>query len=184
MNAINPPFPRTNPEKLAVFLATGGYFSLLPPRIADWIRAQEWGRGRIREGWTGSGISGAILGLVTYLILPPALATNILVILAGVLLSVWVSHNAERVLRTHDDPRIVIDEWIGCWIAMAGLRQGFGFEVLSAFVLFRIFDVFKGPWGARLQGLPGGWGVVMDDVAAGLIANFLARIIIIFVGVL
>jgi phosphatidylglycerophosphatase A len=42
--------------------------------------------------------------------------------------------------------------------------------MLAGLVLFRVFDVWKGPWGKNAAKLPGGWGVVMDDVAAGIIA--------------
>lgn len=171
-------------HRLPVFIATGFNFSLVPPLIADWVRLQPWGQNKIRPNWTGSGLAGAVLGLATYLLLPQWVVSNIFVIAAAVLFSVWVAHYAERIMGVHDDPRIVVDEWVGTWIAMAGLRHAFGFEVVAAFILFRIFDVYKGPWGHRLQRLPGGWGVVMDDVVAGLIANFFARIIIIIAGIL
>ncbi len=171
-------------DKVVVFLATGLYSSFLPPKLAVWAKKKPWGQKYFKESWTGSGIAGSILGIATYLLLPRAIATSLLALAAAMLLSVVVAHRAEKILWTHDDPRIVIDEWLGAWIAAAGLEHRFGFSIVVAFILFRIFDVFKGPWGARLQKLPGGWGVVMDDVAAGLIANFFARIIVVVVGVL
>ena len=171
-------------EKAAVFLATGFYSSSLPPKLAVRAKATEWGRKYLKESWTGSGLSGAVLGIITYLLLPYRIAFSLVAIALGIFFAVFVAHHAERVLGIHDDPRIVIDEWIGAWISAWGLRHHFGFEMVVAFILFRVFDVYKGPWGKRLQQLPGGWGVVLDDVAAGLIANFFARIVIVFAGVL
>jgi phosphatidylglycerophosphatase A len=46
--------------------------------------------------------------------------------------------------------------------------------LLGAF-FFRVFDVFKGPWGRAVSRLPGGWGVVADDLVAGVIAFFLTK---------
>jgi phosphatidylglycerophosphatase A len=173
-----------------VALATGFYSSLIPPKVWEWLKGQASFQRYSHIALTGSGLAGSFLGLVTYLVLPRFLAVNFFVILVAVLLSVWIGDRAEKLLAKHDDSRIVIDEWIGCWIAMVGIPpligfpQRVGFEVVSAFVLFRIFDVWKGPWGKRLQNLRGGWGVVMDDVAAGLVANFCARILIMIAGVL
>ncbi len=171
-------------EKATLFFATGLYLSLIPPRVETYLRTKPWFSTRMRSSWTGSGIAGSIWGLVTYLLLPYYLAVNLVVLVGAGLLAVWNSQRAEQILLSHDDSRIVIDEWIGCWIAMAGLRHHFGFEVITAFILFRLFDVYKGPWGQRLQRLPGGWGVVLDDVAAGILANVCARFVIVFVGVL
>jgi phosphatidylglycerophosphatase A len=47
--------------------------------------------------------------------------------------------------------------------------------MLAGLILFRVFDVWKGPWGRAASKLPGGWGVVADDVLAGLIAAFLIQ---------
>jgi phosphatidylglycerophosphatase A len=116
--------------------------------------------------------------------LPSKIATSLIAIGIGILFAVVIAHVAERIYSVKDDSRIVIDEWIGTWIAAWGLEHHFGFAVMAAFILFRVFDVYKGPWGNRLQYLPGGWGVVMDDVLAGFIANFFARIVVVIVGVL
>ncbi len=67
----------------------------------------------------------------------------------------------------HDPSRIVVDEMVGVWIAMLFVP----FTVLNltiAFILFRIFDIWK-PLGIRqMENLKGGWGVMMDDVLAGV----------------
>ena len=95
--------------------------------------------------------------------------------LIGVLLmSVAISDYAQELFGVKDDPRIVIDEFVGFWFAMAFLPHAWP-VIIAAFILFRVFDVFKLPWIRRLQNLPGGWGVVMDDVAAGILTNLLLR---------
>ena len=91
-------------------------------------------------------------------------------------MAVVISDCAEALLDRRDDPRIVIDEFLGYWIAVSFLPRTLPVIVL-AFVLFRLLDVVK-PVGVRWMGeLPGGWGVVMDDVFAGLLANLALRLI-------
>jgi len=71
-----------------------------------------------------------------------------------------------------DPSRVVIDETVGVWICLLAVPAdatgltSWGY-VLAAFALFRLFDIFK-PFGIRrMEQLPGGWGVMMDDVMAG-----------------
>jgi phosphatidylglycerophosphatase A len=75
----------------------------------------------------------------------------------------------------HDPAKVVVDEVIGVWIAMLGVP----FSLLNlavAFVLFRIFDIWK-PLGIRqMERLPGGWGVMMDDVLAGIYSMILMHL--------
>lgn len=67
----------------------------------------------------------------------------------------------------HDPAKIVVDEMIGVWIAMLFVPFSW-FNLTLAFVLFRIFDIWK-PLGIRkMEQLKGGWGVMMDDVLAGI----------------
>ena len=74
----------------------------------------------------------------------------------------------------------MIDEWVGVWIALYGLGQSITAPLVLAFVLFRILDTVKGPWGNALQKLPGGWGITLDDVMAGFLANLLTRLVLLF----
>ena len=72
-----------------------------------------------------------------------------------------------------DDRRIVIDEVAGMGLASIAVPHtlvGAGI----AFVLFRVFDIWKPPPIARVEDLPGGWGVMVDDLAAGAAAALLA----------
>jgi phosphatidylglycerophosphatase A len=84
--------------------------------------------------------------------------------------AVWAAGETAR-LKGEDDPGlVVVDEVAGQWIALAGAGAFTLTEAAAAFVLFRLFDIVK-PWPVRaLERLPGGWGIVADDVAAGAYA--------------
>lgn len=87
----------------------------------------------------------------------------------------WSSavHAAE--LRVADPGRIVVDEVCGQLVALAFLPPDWT-AVAAAFVLFRVFDIIK-PWPIRkLERLPGGWGIMADDIGAGLAAAALGRL--------
>ena len=84
--------------------------------------------------------------------------------------SVWSAGLAAEHYGRHDPPQVVVDEVVGQWIAVAVVARGEWLSWLVALVLFRFFDIAK-PWPIRkLEALPGGLGVVADDVAAGLCA--------------
>lgn len=96
--------------------------------------------------------------------------------LAVCALSVPVAAVAERSFGRTDDRRIVIDEVAGCLLAFLGVDTGYVAVVIIGFALFRFFDIVK-PGFRRVQQLPGGWGIVADDLLAGLLANLLLRCI-------
>jgi phosphatidylglycerophosphatase A len=88
---------------------------------------------------------------------------------------IWACAAHARAAGLHDPSDCVIDELAGQWFALVPLaatgRLGDPIALLLAFVLFRALDIVK-PWPiARLERLPGGYGIMADDVAAGLIAS-------------
>lgn len=94
------------------------------------------------------------------------LATIGLILLCTVL-GVWATNAVEPVWG-EDPSRVVIDEMVGVWIALLAVAEGNLYHVFIAFVLFRLFDIFK-PLGIRwMEKIRGGWGVMMDDVLAGI----------------
>lgn len=101
------------------------------------------------------------------------------VMLAGVTaISIWLCGWSARLLQTHDDPRIVLDEIAGYLLTMA-LVPPSGFTVIAGFILFRIFDIVK-PWPIRWvdRRVHGGLGIVLDDLIAGLFALFFLHLAI------
>jgi phosphatidylglycerophosphatase A len=86
---------------------------------------------------------------------------------------------AERVLGRKDPSEFVLDEVAGFLVAVAFLP----FSWLAwgtSFVAFRIVDATKPPPLGRIQALRGGWGILADDLLAGLLANGIARVVILF----
>jgi phosphatidylglycerophosphatase A len=117
------------------------------------------------------GTAGSLVGLCACL---PLLWLGWVTHLAAALvLAVVAALAADRVVReTGDaDPQsVVVDEAVGMWLAALAVPAQ-PYELFAVFVLFRIFDVVKPTPIPRLERLPGGWGVVADDVAAGLLAR-------------
>ncbi len=78
----------------------------------------------------------------------------------------------ERESERPDPGHVVIDEVAGQWIALIYSRVNLS-HLLAGFLFFRLFDIMK-PWPARqLESLPAGWGIMLDDVAAGVYALLL-----------
>jgi len=92
--------------------------------------------------------------------------------------AIWIAGKAERIIGKKDPGVIVIDEIVGMLLALAGLP----FNVTTAglgFVLFRVFDITKPfPISYLERRFKGGTGIVLDDVAAGIIANITLRLIL------
>ena len=113
--------------------------------------------------------------IVYWFVVPdkPLLSLSLAVILS--IVSIPISSAAENIYKIVDDGRIVIDEWAGYFVSVALLPHTLPYAI-GAFVLFRLFDIFK-PLGIRaLQKLPGGWGVTVDDIAAGVLTNILLQL--------
>lgn len=93
-----------------------------------------------------------------------------LLLLAVVLLApgIWSASVVAKETNTTDPQIVVVDEVIGQWITLTGAATFNWKTWLAAFVLFRLLDMWKPAPARQLEGLPGGWGIVADDVMAGL----------------
>jgi len=148
-----------------------------------------------------SGTAGSMVGVLLYLIPgaenPPVLLVLIVLgFAAGVFTSGRVAAvEGNRLSATaratkelfqpgaHEvpDPSIVvIDEIVGMWIALFMVPHAV-IGIGSAFVFFRIFDIVKPPPARQLERLPRGWGIMLDDVVAGMYANILTQLLSIFI---
>ena len=89
-------------------------------------------------------------------------------------LGIWAADRAEPIFGEKDSQKIVVDEIVGFMIAnfaAAGIVS-----IATAFILFRFFDIIKPYPARRAERLPGGAGVVLDDVVAGLYSLAVVRL--------
>jgi phosphatidylglycerophosphatase A len=102
-------------------------------------------------------------------------------LIAFFFLSVWISENVEISFGKKDDQRIVIDEMMGFFITMLWLPKT-AFFVITGFFLFRFFDILK-PFPIRRieKRWRGGYGVVVDDVMAGVYSNIILQFVRLFI---
>lgn len=143
-------------RQAVMFLATGGYIGRIP----------------FAPGTFGSLIGIPLAFGLSRVGIPAALAVTVLIIL----LAVWAAHSAEQQLGQKDPGCIVIDEIAGMCVALVGIPFSWSTGVAGFFV-FRVLDIFKPPPVRQLERhLRGGWGVVMDDVAAGAMTHLVLRL--------
>jgi phosphatidylglycerophosphatase A len=142
--------------KAVMFLATGAHVGRIP---------------------FAPGTFGSLVGLpIVYLLSRINWAAAVILTAILVLFSVRVAHLAEHQLKAKDPGCIVIDEIAGMCVTMLAIPLTLS-TGLAGFLLFRIFDVIKPPPARQMERrLQGGWGVVMDDVVAGVMANLVLRI--------
>ncbi|WP_020559252.1 phosphatidylglycerophosphatase A family protein [Thiofilum flexile] len=118
------------------------------------------------------GTFGTLAAIPIYLIMAQwSLSTYLWVVLCAFVLGVWVCGRSAQLLGEHDYGGIVWDEFVGFWITMIAAPAGGGWEILGGFILFRFFDIVK-PWPIKWvdRQLPGGLGIMLDDVLAGVMA--------------
>ncbi|MBW1729066.1 MAG: phosphatidylglycerophosphatase A [Deltaproteobacteria bacterium] len=147
-------------QKSVMFLATGCFIGNIP---------------------FAPGTFGSILGLpLCFLLCKIDWPVAVLLTVIFVFFAIWIAHKAENILNTEDPGCIVIDEIAGILVTFTGLPFNI-ISIIFGFLIFRTLDIWKPypiPWMERH--LSGGAGIVMDDVAAGILSNLLLRVILIF----
>ena len=129
------------------------------------------------------GTAGSLVGLAMYYVIP--WLDNPLILPAAVLVTFFLGVRVSAELEKHlgNDPQIVvIDEIVGMWISLILLPPKPLWIALLAFFFFRVYDIFKPPPARYLERFKHGWGIMLDDVAAGVYANLTVRLILFFVG--
>ncbi len=147
----------STPDRIAVFIATGAMVGRIPWAPGTW---------------------GSLWGFAVYLATRALFwPYQLICLVALVVIAVLVSQKACELLGDKDPSQVVIDEVAGMSIGLAGISGGC-IPLLASFFLFRFFDILK-PFPVRqLERVrPAGLGVVMDDVAAGLMCNLSWRIL-------
>jgi phosphatidylglycerophosphatase A len=128
-------------------------------------------------GTAGTLVAVPLFLLVSHLSLPLYTAFIVITLLLGI----WFCDAASRELGVHDHPGIVWDEFVGYWITMWALPADWTW-IVAGFVVFRILDIAK-PWpiGVLDKKVKGGFGIMIDDIVAGILACailHLARLLI------
>lgn len=117
------------------------------------------------------GTAGTLVAIPLYLLIAQwSLLHYTAVVLLAALAGVWICGAASRQLQVHDHPGIVWDEFVGFWITLWALPPDW-IWVLAGFVVFRLFDIVK-PWPISLldRKVGGGFGIMIDDILAGVMA--------------
>lgn len=140
-------------HRLVVAIATGAYVGYIPP---------------------APGTLGSVIGLL-FLWPLEAGTVQVLVTLGLIGVGIVVAGRAEEIMGTRDPSAIIIDEIAGIAVATMLVPSRF-LERAVAFVLFRLFDVIKPFPIQHAERLPGGFGIVGDDLIAGVYANLLIQV--------
>lgn len=150
-----------------------------------WTVATFFGAGLGKPGpGTWGSVAAVLLWSAFGWLRHPTAEALLIALLAGIVLSVAfgvpAATIAARESGRHDPGFVVIDEVAGQWIALLGSPVDWKHALITLF-LFRLFDITK-PFPARqLESLPAGWGIVFDDVAAGLYALGVASLLRIWI---
>ena len=124
------------------------------------------------------GTIGSLVGILAcFLLQDVPFTTYAIVVILTLIAGIYISGEAEKIYQTKDSSHIVIDEIAGIFFTFIYLPKGISF-LLAGFVAFRFFDILK-PFPIRLidEKIKGGWGIMFDDVLAGIYANILIRLI-------
>lgn len=128
------------------------------------------------------GTAGTAVGVLLYLLLNDLSPLWYGAACVGMtVLGTWAAGYADCILGTKDSPTIVIDEIAGFLTALFLVPFAWGY-IIAGFILFRFFDILK-PWPLkRLQDVPGGPGVMLDDLGAAVYTNVILQITWFFFG--
>lgn len=124
------------------------------------------------------GTFGSAVGLLLWLALPHLLWIQVLAIAVVTVAGIWSATVAEQHFGRSDPGEVVIDEVAGMMITLVLIPQAAGWWLVIAFLLFRAADIVKPFPVNRLERLPGGLGIMADDLLAGVYANLALRLTI------
>ncbi|MBI5518500.1 MAG: phosphatidylglycerophosphatase A [Desulfovibrio sp.] len=155
---MRPSAPLSPADAGAVFIATLGPIGRMPKAPGTWG-------------------SLAATCAAPWLFSPLPLAARLAVLALVLLGGAWAAGRAERIMGSKDPGCVVVDELLGQWAAFAPFHLAadsaatLPLDLLLLFALFRAFDIVK-PWPIRAveRAVPGGLGVMLDDLVAGVFA--------------
>ncbi len=122
------------------------------------------------------GTIGSLCALSLFLLTNFILTTHFTIIIIGGLIGIYASGVAEKKLKEKDSKKIIIDEFIGFYVAVLYIPKTLGLAI-SAFILFRFFDILKPLFISKLERtLSNGFGIMADDILAGIYANIVIQV--------
>ena len=118
---------------------------------------------------TWGSLVAAVLAPIFFLPLP--LVGRVIVLCALFFFGALAATRAEELLGCEDPSEVVVDEWLGMWLALLPFATVSLTMLVMAFVFFRLFDIWK-PWpvGASEHWMRQGYGIMLDDFFAGIMA--------------
>ncbi|URJ25304.1 phosphatidylglycerophosphatase A family protein [Candidatus Blochmannia ocreatus (nom. nud.)] len=92
----------------------------------------------------------------------------------GIIIGTYFCNQTNKIIGIHDHKSIVLDEFLGMWITLIIVPTNNWYYIMFAFTLFRILDITK-PWPISWcdRTIKGGFGIIFDDIVAGVISVFL-----------
>jgi phosphatidylglycerophosphatase A len=136
----------------------------LPMLIATWFGC---GFAPIAPGTAGS-LAALIIAIALHVAYGSGRGTFLAMALVLLVPGVWTAGVVAKRLNRTDPSLVVVDEVIGQWITLAGVSTLNWKSWLAAFLLFRILDIWKPAPARQFENLPGGIGIVADDVMSGI----------------
>jgi phosphatidylglycerophosphatase A len=121
------------------------------------------------------GTFGSLFAFLIFILLKPAVFAHVIILFFIIPLGIITSHYAEKVLDEKDSKHIVIDEFCGYLLSVILLPLSISYA-LSAFFLFRFFDILKPFPIKKIDSIGGGKGIMADDLVAALYTNFVLQI--------
>ena len=120
------------------------------------------------------GTWGSVLTLSIWMLIPLDYFIQFALILILFIIGLLSSSSVANQLNDNDPSEIIIDEVVGMAIAIYMLPKSISLYFIS-FCLFRFFDIFKPSFIYHSQKLPNGWGIMMDDILAGILSWLLVN---------
>jgi phosphatidylglycerophosphatase A len=117
------------------------------------------------------GTFGTLAAIPFFLLMQPLpVWAYVSILIVSFIVGVWLCDRTSKDMQVHDHPGIVWDEFVGYWITMLFAPQGWVW-IIVGFALFRFFDILK-PWPIKWldEKVHGGFGIMIDDVLAGVFA--------------
>lgn len=147
-------------QKIEHFIAVGFGLGLLPKAPGTW---------------------GTLAGVILYLLLLPfSFSIYLVIVTVAFIFGCWLCEKVAKQMNLYDHASVVWDEVVGYCVAMIGAPKHW-ISVIMGFILFRLFDIMK-PWPIRWvdQHVKSGFGMMLDDVLAGLFVCIIFQVYQIF----